>query len=331
MKGVQAINTHLLRAALHKCKGVTLDIDASEIVANKANAQWTYNKNRGFMPMVGHIAETDQIVACDFRAGNPSPNSQNLEFIKQCEAGLPAGVNVKALRIDAAGYQTRIIQYGDDKAIKYAIRGRLSASIKTLLAELSDDQWQPLLDANGESSHQQTYRTTHGIGEYAKPFTLVIQRQVRRGQVDFDLEPAQVTDEAVRNGFIYRAIATNKDDASDSEIVHWYNQRGEASENRIKEIKLDFGGDTLPCSDFEANALYFAITALSYNLFALMRQLLPEELANKRAVTIRWRIYGIAAKVVKTGRQLIIKLRDDHRALLEKLLDLMRSIPPPPI
>jgi len=82
---------------------------------------------------------------------------------------------------------------------------------------------------------------------------------------------------------------------SDSQLIHWYNQRGEDSENRIKELKLDFGGDTLPCSDFNANALYFLISSLSFNLFALMRQLLPEELAQHRAVTLRWRLYAIAA------------------------------------
>jgi hypothetical protein len=71
---------------------------------------------------------------------------------------------------------------------------------------------------------------------------------------------------------------------------HWYNQRAEDSENRIKELKLDFGGDTLPCSDFNANALYFRIAALSYHLFALMRQLLPEDLANHWVTTIRWRL-----------------------------------------
>ncbi len=32
-------------------------------------AQWTYNKRKAFMPMVGHIAETGQIVDVDFRQG----------------------------------------------------------------------------------------------------------------------------------------------------------------------------------------------------------------------------------------------------------------------
>jgi hypothetical protein len=46
---------------------------------------------------------------------------------------------------------------------------------------------------------------------------------------------------------------------SDSKIVHFYNQRAEDSENRIKELKIDFGAKQMPCADFNANALYFDI------------------------------------------------------------------------
>jgi len=41
------------------------------------------------MPMVGHIAETGQVVACDFRVGNAAPARENFEFIQQCERSLP--------------------------------------------------------------------------------------------------------------------------------------------------------------------------------------------------------------------------------------------------
>ena len=37
-------------------------------------------------------------------------------------------------------------------------------------------------------------------------------------------------------GYIDRAIATNRSDLSDSAVIHWYNQRAEDSENRIKEL-----------------------------------------------------------------------------------------------
>ena len=80
------------------------------------------------------------------------------------------------------------------------------------------------------------------IGHYDKAFDLAVQRHPIRQSV-LDLE-----------------------EDSDSQP-----HCAEDSENRIKELKLDSGGDTLPCSGFNTNALYFRITALSYNLFALSR------------------------------------------------------------
>ena len=71
------------------------------------------------MPMVGHIAETGQIVACDFRQGNAAPAKENFEFIKQCQKALPHGCSVGALRIDAAGYQTRINKLPRSKLTGY--------------------------------------------------------------------------------------------------------------------------------------------------------------------------------------------------------------------
>jgi hypothetical protein len=327
----EAVNKVVLQAALHRRKKVTLDIDATEIVANKADAHWTYNKNKGYMPMVGHIAETGQVVSCDFRQGNAAPAKENFEFIQQCQTALPNGCTVGALRIDAAGYQARIIQYCDEQQIDYAIRAKMSSSIRQHLSELSEADWQPFIKRNGEvSEHESTYRMPHCIGKYDKAFDLVVQRHPIRQSV-LDLEEDSDSQTHCAEGFIYRAIATNRSALSDSEIIHWYNQRAEDSENRIKELKLDFGGDTLPCSDFNANALYFRIAALSYNLFALMRQLLPEDISSHRVTTIRWRLYGMAAKLVRTGRGVWLKLQNANKNLLEQVLAALRRFDPPPI
>jgi hypothetical protein len=329
---LQEVNKIILKSALHQCKGITLDIDATEIVANKTDAQWTYNKNQGYMPMVGHIAETGQIVACDFREGNTSPAKENLEFIRQCQKSLPKDCFVKSLRIDAAGYQTKIIQYCDTESIGYAIRAKMSSVIKAQIKGLKDSDWQPLINKKSEAAaNQETFRTVHCIGDYEKPFTLILQRTRIKGQAELALENDNSEEETTVDGYLYRAIATNQNEWSNSEIIHWYNQRGEDSENRIKELKLDFGGDTLPCSDFNANALYFLLSTLSYNLFALMRQLLPEELSHHRAMTLRWRLYAIAAKVVKTGRRFFVKLQNKNHLLLEQVLTALGRFEPPPI
>ena len=57
----------------------------------------------------------------------------------------------------------------------------------------------------------------------------------------------------------YRAIATHIKHLNNSEIVHEYNQRGEHSENRIKELKSDFAAGRPPCRDFAANAWYVCV------------------------------------------------------------------------
>jgi len=332
LTGLTHVNKAIVKSALHHCKGVTLDIDATEIVAEKSDADWTYHKNKGFMPMVGHIAETGQVIACDFRRGNASPARENLEFIHQCQRALPDGCFIKSLRIDSAGYQEKIIKHCDEDNTHYAIRAKLNATVKAQISCFTKADWSPMRNKKGEEiQYQETCRTSHCIGDYEKPFTLIVQRKQIKGQTTLDLSDEETSEEINANGYIYRAIATNQESWSDSQIIHWYNQRGEDSENRIKELKLDFGGDTLPCSSFDANALYFLISALSYNLFALMRQLLPEELASHRVTTLRWRLYAIAAKVVKTGRQYFVKVRADHRVLINHVLGSLNRFDPPPI
>ena len=89
----------------------------------------------------------------------------------------------------------------------------------------------------------------HCIGDYDKAFDLVIQRQPIR-QSTLDLGDGSDSETYSVQGYISRAIATNRFSLTDSQVIHWYNQRAENSENRIKELKLDFGGDPLPCSAF---------------------------------------------------------------------------------
>lgn len=78
--------------------------------------------------------------------------------------------------------------------------------------------------------------------------------------------------------YFYHAIATSL--AVDAETVikihnesvpdecraAWqYNERAQM-ENLIKELKIGMGMEHMPCGEFEANAIYFSIGVLSYNL-----------------------------------------------------------------
>jgi len=64
-------------------------------------------------------------------------------------------------------------------------------------------------------------------------------------------------------------IATNRIESSE-QVIKWYNQRGDCSENRIKELKIGFGMERMPCGQFEANAVFFRIGILAYNLLSIL-------------------------------------------------------------
>ena len=167
-----------------------------------------------------------------------------------------------------------------------------------------------------------------GITGIRTRFSLVIQRSKKQGQSSLDLADDEAPNEIELNGYLYRAIATNHYDWSDSKVTHWYNQRGEDSESRIKELKLDFDADQFPCSDFKANALYFLIASLAYDLLPLLRQVLLERLSRHRAPTLRSRLYAMTGKVVKTGRQWFVKLQEPNRKLLAAAMLALRRFEP---
>ena len=198
----------------------------------------------------------------------------------------------------------------------------MDPSLKKEIQSYEEGQWQPLLNEEGlPTDNQSTLRLVHTMGKSQNAFTLIVQRRPIKGQqeMDFDDSPDQETFQS--GAYLYRAIAVSPDfELTDSQWVHWYNQRGEHSENRIKELKADFAANRMPCQNFNANALYFSLCALAYNLFALFRMFLPVCFESTRAKTIRWRIFALAGKVVRHGRKLYLKLKQAHHDLLRDIL-----------
>ena len=103
---------------------------------------------------------------------------------------------------------------------------------------------------------------------------------------------------------------------STEEIVHFYRQRGDTSENRIKELKNGFNLKYLPTSHFQANALYFHIATLAYNLFMLFKRILHTSWQKHTIQTIRYKLYHIAGKVIKHARELILKVNEEFVEIL---------------
>ena len=144
MQGLVNLNKTNFAAGLYNRTQITLDIDATVIESSKRTARHTYKKHCGYTPMVGHIAETDQVVTVEFREGNESPNKENLQFIQCCESALPDGVSVSNVRIDAAGYQGWVINYAMDSGMGFMIGAKMDSAVKETLSEIKDCEWAPM-------------------------------------------------------------------------------------------------------------------------------------------------------------------------------------------
>ena len=117
----------------------------------------------------------------------------------------------------------------------------------------------------------------------------------------------------------YFVLASNREETAE-ETVAWYNQRGETSENRIKELKSGFGLERMPCGQFGANAMFFSIGVLAYNLFIMFKQdVLPKDWRRHQVRTLRWRLYQSAGKVVSHSGYLWLRVKRWMFALLEEI------------
>jgi len=271
-------------------KAYTLDIDATGIVAEKQSAKMTYKGFKGYMPIVGHIAENGLVLGDEFREGNVAPATRNLAFIKYCVRQMPKGKSIKFLRSDSAGYQADIINYCESEGIQFAIGADLDEAVLEAIRTISNEDWAPY--KNGYIAE-----TVHSMNKTKEAFRLIVIRRPFQSNLFAEKEMSVK----------YTVIATNRMESAE-DVVKWYNQRGDCSENRIKELKIGFGMERMPCGQFEANAIFFRIGILAYNLFRLfILKTLATSWHRHQVQTIRWRLYQLAGKIVFHGGQVFLK------------------------
>ena len=294
LNGLEKANKVLLKREIKYdgLKKYTLDIDATGIVAEKELAKKTYKGFKGYMPMTGHIAENGLVLGDEFREGNAAPAARNLEFLKYCVKQMPKGKEIGAFRADSAAYQAEVVNYCEDKNILFAIGADLDKAVMGAIKVIPEKDWEPY--QNGHIAE-----TIHCMNKTKKAFRLTIIR--RPSQIDMFADE----DESKR----YAAIASNRSGSAEK-IIEWYNKRGEYSENRIKDLKIGFGMERMPCGQFEANAVFFRIGVIAYNTYKLFALHVLDRSWHKHQVqTVRWRLYQIAGKIVYHSGQIFLKVR----------------------
>jgi hypothetical protein len=157
-------------------KEYTLDADATEIIGEKADALFTYNGNKGYMPMLGFLYETPVCLLDEFREGNVAPAFGQKEFYMGCKNRMPLGKRIGYYRGDSASYQAELFNQLEEDGVRYAITADQDKAVKSAIALIPSGDWEEAVRGCG----YELAETVHCMNGTKKAFRLVVKREIRR-------------------------------------------------------------------------------------------------------------------------------------------------------
>ena len=296
LKGIAIVNANLVRKvlSLKKLNTLTLDFDSTLIEAGKKEAMTTYEGFDGYNPLLCFISELKLVLRGLFRPGNASPAAHALSFLRGSLKLLPPRITTIMIRSDSAWYNYKVMDFCHDRGILFSITADMHSSLRQALEIIPEEEWLPF-----DETHE-IAETVHVVNKSLRAYRVVALRK-EAPQPDLFEGP-----------YHYKAVITNRDDLQAKELIHWHRKRAD-SENIIKEQKHGFALKRLPCGTLLANAAFFQISILSYNLTqAFKLLLLPKGWHSFTVKTLRFRLLNMGAVVAKHARKLILKLPSNH-------------------
>ena len=308
----------------------TVDMDATLVETLKKSALYCYKKIKAYQPLNFYWAEQDLVLLSEFRDGNVPAGYDLLRPFKEALDLVPPGVNQVYLRSDSAGYMVDLLQYcaeGKNRrfgVIEFAVAADVTEAFRQAVREAPATDWRPLYrdvagerqgtgqeyaevcfvpDWVGHKKHGPVYRYLAIREPLDQPTLPGMEEQIELPFPTMDWE-------AVR--YKVTGIVTNRDLPGD-ELIWWHRARCGKSEEAHSVMKEDLAGGKLPSSLFGANAAWWQIMILAFNLNSAMKRLvLGETWTNRRMKAIRFWLINLPGRVLERSRRLLVRLVGGH-------------------
>ncbi|MDR0306341.1 MAG: transposase [Chitinispirillales bacterium] len=126
---------------------------------------------------------------------------------------------------------------------------------------------------------------------------------------------------SIIHGYRYTCYTTN---LTLGALEVWRLYRGRANcENRIKELKYDYGLDKLNQAGFNGTEASLVLMTIAYNLMSLFRQVIMGDKIKQRLSTLRHKFLAIPSLIEKSTQKTVVKmaLQMRRRSWIRKLWD----------
>jgi hypothetical protein len=303
----------------------TLDADATMVESQKRAAKWTYEGRRGYQPLVVVWAELDVVVADEFRKGNVPARQAPLACVRAGFAALPEGITQRYFRGDSACHENGLIGWLDhpDRAsepggpIGFVISAVQTEPLAAALRAVSERQWRTFgREADG------TQRQWAEL-DYV-PGAAYEQKQARPLRY-LGLRLAKPQGELFAGGTAhhYHAVISNRCERGDRRLA-WHREKAGTVEHTHEEVKNGLGGGRLPSGKFGANAAWFRLALMAYNVVSAMRGLaLGGALRTAKLKRLRLWVFALCGRMSCSGGTLRLRLSTDAEGIkrLRKIWD----------
>lgn len=289
----------------------TVDQDATIIESHKREAQWTYEGTRGYQPMVAVWAEIGLVVADEFRDGNVPALLAPLTCAKAAFAALPDTVTERFFRGDSACHESGLLDWlrdpqradGPQGFIGFAVSARLSEDLGRALKAVPEAGW-TTFGADPDGTQRQWAEVDFVPAEKVEskdiqPLRYVGLRLVKpQGELFAD-----------GNDKHYHALLTNRWDEDGGGLLAWHREKAGTVEHVHDEIKNGLGGGQLPSAKFGANAAWFRIACLAYNILVAVRKAWPDDtLHTAKAKRVRFVLVHVTGRFSRDRRKITLRL-----------------------
>lgn len=284
----------------------TLDVDSTVMTryGTQQGATKGYNPKKpgraSHHPLMAFVAETKMVANFWLRPGN-AYTSNNLEAFLIDTIEKLNGRRIGLFRADSGFYDQKVFRMLEENPLisNYIVAARFYAPIQKVLAY--QEKWLGLGD--GVEIAESMYQSP----TWDRPRRLVmVRQQVSQRPKATGKTLRLFEDDGYCGNYRYTCLVT---DTTLPPRMVWklYRDRAE-SENRIKELKYDFGVDSFNMKNFEATQAALDWVIMAYNLISLFRHVVIKNKVHERMKTLRYQIFAISGSLVKNGSERILKL-----------------------
>jgi hypothetical protein len=249
-----------------------------------------YYKQYMYNELLFHDGETGQVILPVLRPGNCHSNRWFVHILSKIVDKIrlrfpKMEINIRA---DAGFSGAKIYSLADEKNLKFCIGLTRNERLK-IFTEIAEKNIKTRYADHGEKHQYFAGAFEYKADSWEKPVLCYAKL------------------ESTGKGMNVRYFGSNMEGQTAREL-YWdfYVKRGEASENRIKELKNMCFSDRLSCHKYTANCLRLFISSLCYEFFRRIKTLIKKS-GEKEAS--KWQIDNIRLYLMKVGATIRNRVR----------------------